>query len=188
MVQSGSPTHLLIEVFFKSNNMYRLSCMRAPGLDHSVPPCGKASNPPCASTWWTPARLMRPCISDEDDGYNVGREELLRLCEGNDDVDDKVDLSRERFSQIFVKGPVQLFMFQLVPDINNLDLWNVMISNCNSRKCHSIRIMLHAKANLAYSAIPFSWSGYKLESIRYRIFISDQKRRFFCSWKTSSHW
>ena len=67
-------------------------------------------------------RLMRPCISsDEDDGYNVGREELLRLCEGNDDVDDKVDLSRERFSQIFVKGPVQLFMFQLVPD-NDLDL------------------------------------------------------------------
>ena len=40
----------------------------------------------------------------------------------DDDVDDKVDLSRERFSQIFVKGPVQLFMFQLVPDINNLDL------------------------------------------------------------------
>ena len=33
------------------------------------------------------------------------------LCEGNDDVDDKIDLSRERFSQIFVKGPVQLFMF-----------------------------------------------------------------------------
>ena len=69
---------------------------------------------------------MRPCISDEDDGYNVGSEELLRLCEGNDDVDDKVDLSRERFSQIFVKGPVQLFMFQLVPDINNLNLCNVI--------------------------------------------------------------
>ena len=50
-----------------------------------------------------------------------GGDESLRLCEGNDDVDDKVDLSRERFSQIFVKGPVQLFMFQLVPDINNLD-------------------------------------------------------------------
>ena len=52
-----------------------------------------------------------------------GGDESFRLCEGNDDVDDKIDLSRERFSQIFVKGPVQLFMFQLVPDINNLDLF-----------------------------------------------------------------
>ena len=62
---------------------------------------------------------MRSSCSDS---YKVGGDESFRLCEGNDDVDDKVDLSRERFSQIFVKGPVQLFMFQLVPDINNLDL------------------------------------------------------------------
>ena len=45
--------------------------------------------------------------------------------------------------------------------ISTLIIYSLMFLS----QCHSLRIMLLVEANLAYSAIPFSFSGNKLESI-----------------------
>ena len=117
MVQSCSPTHLLIEVFSSLTicTGYRV-CVP---LDKTVL-FRLVGKPPIPLARARDERLPGWCDHHAVMGVMFGGDE--RLFEGNEDVDDNVDLSRERFSQIFVKGPVQLFMFQLVPDINNLDL------------------------------------------------------------------
>ena len=53
-------------------------------------------------------------VEEDDDLSNYDIEDDNDQCYGDDNDDD--NLSCEWFSEIFVKSPVQLFMFQLVPD------------------------------------------------------------------------
>ena len=62
-----------------------------------------------------------------------------------------------------VKGWVYIAATRNVCCLISFSLYTVMLLNLN--KCHSLRIMVLVKANLAYLAIPFSLSGNEFESI-----------------------